>query len=116
MVQVKMSSNLRTAHVLWTALPGMQSTAEKAAIKKVLHLRSLVFERLNLPFSPIIKFEQDKPSQEQLALDEAFAKIKEEEGDSQKANDKEGEGQTQSREELEKGHSSVAPTNTNSLT
>lgn len=108
-LQVKMSSDLRTAHVLWTALPGMQRTAEKAAISKVLHLRSLVFDRLNLPFSPKLKFQEDKPSQEMLALDEAFAKLKEEEDEDQKLKESEDDDEDQSAVELPKENSSTTP-------
>ncbi|KAL2651614.1 hypothetical protein R1flu_019742 [Riccia fluitans] len=56
---VEMSSDLRTAHVLWRALPGMQKSAEKAVLSNVKRLRSLVFSRLTLPFSPTLKFQED---------------------------------------------------------
>ncbi|CAM6084123.1 unnamed protein product [Calypogeia fissa] len=100
-LKVKMSSDLRVAHVLWTALPGMQSSAEKAAISKVQHLRTLVFKRLNLPFSPVIRFQEDKASQEMLDLEDAFAKIKEEEGEDQKLKESEDEDQKSRESERE---------------
>lgn len=80
---VKMSSDLRTAHVLWRALPGMQKNAERAVLANVKRLRSLVFSRLSLPFSPIIKLQEDTLSPQVQALEEAFARLREDEGELQ---------------------------------
>lgn len=80
---VKMSSDLRTAHVLWRALPGMQKSAEKAVLSNAKRLRSLIFSRLSLPFSPMLKFQEDTPPAHVRALEEAFAKLRETEGESQ---------------------------------
>ncbi|KAL3700325.1 hypothetical protein R1sor_018347 [Riccia sorocarpa] len=78
---VEMSSDLRTAHILWRALPGMQKSAEKAVLSNVKRLRSLIFSRLTLPFSPALKFQEDTLPPHVQALEEAFAKLKEEEGE-----------------------------------
>ncbi|KAG6543218.1 hypothetical protein Mapa_015469 [Marchantia paleacea] len=89
---VKMSSDLRTAHVLWRALPGMQKNAERAVLVNVKRLRSLVFSRLSLPFSPVIKLQEDTLPPKVQALEEAFARLRESEEEIQEENSASEEG------------------------
>ena len=73
-----MSGDLRKAFVLWKALPGMEQTAEKELNAQGKRLRSMVFERLSMPFSPAIEFRQDKVNPQAQAIDDILAKLDEE--------------------------------------
>ena len=72
-----MSEDLRTAYILWSAKPEQLQDAERYLRASGGRLRSFLFHRLKLAFSPTLKFKSYSGAfaEGQLALDNAFRDI-----------------------------------------
>lgn len=77
---VKMSDDLKRAHILWSAFEGHHKEAEKYLHMYMPRLRSAVFAELNLPFSPNLNFCKSNSQHENQmrAFEDAFEMIKNE--------------------------------------
>ena len=76
--KVRVSADLRTAHILWSAADNQHQVAEKLLRSNIRRLRSSVFSYLNLPFSPSLQFRRWDPSKDKYSqeLEAAFLAIK----------------------------------------
>ncbi|GBG86287.1 hypothetical protein CBR_g41281 [Chara braunii] len=79
---VRMSPDLRTAFITWTCHPQMAADAYRRVSSAASKLRSVVFQRLAMRFSPRLEFRYGGyggSTQDEQELEEAFERLKREE-------------------------------------
>ena len=76
---VKMTDNLRNAHVYWQPLSpddeSLPDQAEKAFSRASAHIRSLLSKTLTLRYTPQLKFEYDHSIDRARHIDSLFRRI-----------------------------------------